>query len=77
MSTLRQLLDRAERWTNYAIEWSEERHRARNNEIDLCFRWLMSRRDYPYYRCDPPAVCPRVMRECVAEFCRSNPGFKL
>lgn len=48
-----------------------------HNDEDLCYRWLASRRDYPYYRCDPPPVRPSVMRACVAEFCRSNPEFKL
>ena len=47
------------------------------NQEDLIFRWLTSRRDYPYYHCAPPESEPKIFDRCVREFQRSNPGFEL
>lgn len=56
--------------------------RAKQDYIDLVFRWLAACRDYPYAQHARPTsaqlsdlFCNMVIEQCAREFVRSNTGF--
>lgn len=72
------------RLANREAEVERATKQEENNFIDLYFRYLAARRDYPYAQHSPPPwpECWKfhthmkcIQNQIEREFCRSNPGF--